>query len=488
MAAASTTADERFKEACKRLYEELLDPESPLFTKQVAHPSYPDTPEDRELTGAPTILVPLQNIMFSAVHWSSSWSSRFAEIGPLRELAQGPGHGAGIAAEHLEVYDAQQISISGRMRTVAFSDLARGARGSAACGRHARLLIRDIVIFQLVDLLRPTRLRGAALRNAVARYLEIALPDVELPANLRLLVQRMRDRLDNVTDELRFEDLLPDGQRDGSWEESEVLDDIEREMYERADIRPMTFFDPDQERRLPYDGEELPGEAEDETIGLLEGPYATWGNGVREMAENASVEVRGVIESALANDEPTWRPLVEGARAIGLETAGLVERLVAAVSWYPAVSSILRSDRFERPHWQELIDVAGPTAPYAQAVLELYCRWCLRIPGRGCTVWLVDLFDAFKAAGQGVSISTGLDSVAVLVIRDVLVEAIRPEQSWDLVDAMLRFARAPHREEQALRRNDDPLFQYDNRLSGLGTDSLRAYHQRGRRILEALEA
>ena len=486
MTKPTPTTNDLFQAACKQLYDELLDPESPLFTDRLAHPAYPDTPGVRELSGAPSILVPLQTIMFSCINWSASWPSRFAEIGLLRELARGPWYGAKVAAEHLEVYDAQQISIPGRKRTVAFSDLARGAGGRDSRGRTAQMLVRDIVIFQLVDLFKPCKLRGSALWDAVTRVLEFGLPGVDVPGNLRLVVKRMSDRLGDVPDELMLEDLLPDGERDGSWEEAEVLESVERKAEEREQFQPMNVLDPEHIRRLPYDDEEHPGEPEDETIGLLRGPYATWGHGVRELAENAPTDVMDQIETAIANDETTWRPLAEGAQTSGLDVAELVERLVSAVSWYPATSSILRSYRFERPLWQELIDVDGPTAPYARAVLELYGRWTWQPPESTESVRLVDVPSAFKAADKRASVGVGLDAIAVVLVRQVLLDVVDSKDAWPIVDEMLSFVRNPHRLDHALAMDDALENTGENRLSGVSRKGLRTYHSLGLAILEEL--
>ena len=482
----TASTDERFQAVCKQLYGELLNPESPLFTGRLVHPSYPDTPEVRELYGAPSILVPFQNTAFFCINWHASWANRFKELAPLRELAAGRGHFATIAAQHLEVYDSQQFPMQEREVTVAFSNLSRGAAGRGARGRSAEQLVRDVGIGMLDELFSACGLRGRAKSDAMIRFFEIVLPDAPFPKGLRKNLQRTRRRFGALPDEEREETPFADENEEGELDQLETDDVSLHRCGTPHELRVHDVQGPIELRRLPEWFDELPEAPVDEVIGLLRGPISAWPRSLREEVDTKHRDVMMDVEARLEEEKGPWHELAEGLREAGIGLHGFAERLVESVSWYAAAQSILESYRNELHLWQKLIQSDGPTATDACEVLEHYGRWALLLPGTEGGVRLLRLFDAFREGDQTASIGTGLDSIAVVLIRRGLPETLRTEQCWDLVDEMLGNAREPHRWDDARCKVVDPLHIGEQRLSGLGPESLKVYHFRGVKVLRSL--
>jgi hypothetical protein len=487
----SSNPNPTFKDACERLDAEVLDPASPLFAGRLNHPRWPDNPATRLRFGGPPVLKPLHDIMFTFITWSESWPGRFAEVTPLRELALGTGHWSAFAARHLEGYDLAQVAIPGRSTTVAFSALARGAGGHDARGRHAKRLVRDLVVFMLTEFLGEGGLTGKAKWAAVALFLKIGVPDTTLPDNPNLVVQRVRDRL-GLLGKRRTRARAPFG--DVSFRESGpagAMRDIP------SGIPAAEAFDTTQQptlhdalhgplRRLPEWATPHSPPA-DETIDLLEGPFRLWRDDVRGLIEFARHEVGDKVRNAVGSGVELWQDLVTSMRTTRVGRDAMIGKLSRSVSWYSAVQAILGSFLFEQPRWQQIIDGEGPTVPFASDVLRLYARWRLRVPWARSSIPLVAIPDAVRKVDRKAALGTALDLIAVVYIRHALCSVLCPEQSWDHVNEVLSVARDPHRSKDAQRKLENPGPTDVIGCSGLSRDSLRVYHRLGLKLLRGLD-
>jgi hypothetical protein len=326
---------------------------------------------------------------------------------------------------------------------------------------------------------------------AVARFLDIGAPGTSLPANPNLVVKRVRDRL-GLLDERRARARAP--LLDAGFRESSpgvAMPNVPFGVPEGQDVDvprwpPLHDILHGPLRRLPeWDTPHSP--PADETIDLLKGPFGHWGDEVRWLIESARHEVGDKVRDAIGSGEESWQDLVTSMRTTRVGRDALIGKLSRSVSWYSAVQAILGSFLFEQPRWQQVIDGEGPTVPFASDVLRQYTRWRLRVPWANSSISVETIPRAVRRVDAKAALGTALDLIAVVFVRHTLCSVLRPEQSWDLVDEVLSFAREPHRPEDAQRKLENPGPTDVVGRSGLSRESLRVYHHLGLKLLRGVD-